>query len=49
MPVATMISVRVGHTSECFYPAIDMFNDNTPACQPLVIRFFLSAQLMLFT
>jgi hypothetical protein len=49
MSVAAMSPVRICHTSECFYLAIDMFNDNTPACKHLVICFFFFGQLMVFT
>jgi hypothetical protein len=46
MSVAAMSPVRICHTSKRFYFGIDMFNHDTPACEPLVICLFLFGQLM---
>ena len=49
MPVAAVTTITIWHASEYFYPAIDMFNDNTPSGKPFVISLFLFGQLMFFT
>ena len=49
MTVVEMPPVRIWHTSKCFYPAVDMFNDSAPARKPLVVCLFPFSQLMVFT
>jgi hypothetical protein len=48
MPITAMASIRIRHALECFYLGIDMFNDNSPARKPFVIRLFPFRQLMVF-
>jgi hypothetical protein len=47
MPVTVMTPIRICHALECFYFAIDMFNDYPLPRKLFNICFFLFAQLMI--
>jgi hypothetical protein len=49
MSVAVMTTVGIWHTSKYFFPAVFMFNHDTPLCRLFVIRFLPFGQPMFFS